>query len=111
MKTRTHSGFAFVALAGLVLAVAALQDSSLQSDEPRGKSEKSESVRPASTEPQYNEAGELMRPAGFETWVFVGSNLGLEYSDDATKEKPTEKKEKSRPAKGANFHNVYINPE
>jgi len=108
MKTRTHSPLVFVPLAGLVLAVAALLDSSLQSDEPRGKKEKAQT---AATEPQYNEAGELKRPAGFETWVFVGSNLGLEYSDAATKEKPPEKNEKNTPAKGANFHNVYINPE
>src|SRR5262245_61629847 len=63
--------------------------------------------------PEYDEKGELKRPVGYETWVFVGSNLGLEYSDDVTKEKPAEKeaKEKKRPAKGVNFHNVYINPE
>ncbi len=102
-----------MAVAGLVLAVVALRDHGLGFEEAGGKSGKAES-RPAAaaaTGPQYDAAGELKRPAGYETWVFVGSNLGLEYSEDATKEKPTEKKEKSRPAKGANFHNVYINPE
>jgi hypothetical protein len=63
--------------------------------------------------PDYNDAGELKRPTGYETWVFVGSNLGIEYGDAAAKEKPAEKEktETKRPGKGANFHNVYINPE
>jgi hypothetical protein len=54
--------------------------------------------------------GELKRPTGYETWVFVGSNLGLEYSDDVTKERPSEKAAPKK-AKAGNFHNVYINPE
>jgi hypothetical protein len=55
---------------------------------------------PATTQsaapPQYNAAGELLRPVGFETWVFVGSNLGLSY------ESTTDDLE---------FHNVYISPQ
>src|SRR5262249_4390254 len=47
-----------------------------------------------------------------ETWVFVGSNLGIEYGDGAAREKPAEKgaNERKRPGAGSNFHNVYINP-
>ncbi len=63
--------------------------------------------------PDYNDAGELKRPTGYETWVFVGSNLGIEYGDAAAKEKPAEKDKTAtkRPGKGANFHNVYLNRE
>ncbi len=110
MKRRICSVTGVVALAGLVLAVASLHDSALRSAEPRAKTTAGEPARSA-TGPQYNEAGELKRPAGFETWVFVGSNLGLEYGDAAVKEKPAQKEEKSRPGRGANFHNVYVNPE
>src|SRR5262249_22395399 len=48
------------------------------------------------TPPQYNAAGELLRPVGFETWVFVGSNLGLSY------ESTTDDLE---------FHNVFMKPD
>jgi hypothetical protein len=34
-------------------------------------------------EPRYAPSGELLLPNGFETWVFVGSNLGLSYTPDA----------------------------
>jgi hypothetical protein len=32
---------------------------------------------------QYTPSGDLVLPSGFETWVFVGSNLGLSYTPDA----------------------------
>ncbi len=60
--------------------------------------------------PQYNDKGELKLPADFYTWVFVGSNLGIEYREagapDAAPEKNAEKPDKLR-----NFHNIYIHPE
>jgi hypothetical protein len=31
----------------------------------------------SSDEPRYAPAGDLLLPNGFDTWVFVGSNLGL----------------------------------
>ena len=34
-------------------------------------------------DPQYTASGDLVLPTGFETWVFVGSNLGLSYTPDA----------------------------
>src|SRR5215831_19232237 len=34
-------------------------------------------------EPRYAPDGDLQLPNGFETWVFVGSNLGLSYTPDA----------------------------
>jgi hypothetical protein len=56
--------------------------------------------------PRYNAAGELLLPEGFEEWIFVGANLGLEYKENdapaATNTKP--------PEALRNFHNVYINP-
>jgi Asp-tRNA(Asn)/Glu-tRNA(Gln) amidotransferase A subunit family amidase len=34
-------------------------------------------------DPQYTAGGDLLLPSGFQTWVFVGSNLGLSYTPDA----------------------------
>ena len=35
--------------------------------------------------PVYTADGKMLQlPAGFETWVFVGSNLGLAYKDEMT---------------------------
>src|SRR5436190_24279189 len=48
--------------------------------------------------PDYTPDGKLKFPVGFEKWIFVGSNLGLEY--------------KEGPQRGVeSFHSVYINPE
>jgi len=47
--------------------------------------------------PNYDDEGFLLRPADFESWVFVGASLGLTYADE--------------PPSHEMFHNVYINPE
>jgi hypothetical protein len=47
--------------------------------------------------PEYDAEGKLKFPFGFHKWVFVGSNIGLQY-----------KKEQHRTEEA--FHNVYINP-
>ena len=60
-----------------------------------------------STAPQYTADGQLKVPVGFETWVFVGSNLALGYKDEL---KETTKLESLR-ASQQQFHNIYINPE
>lgn len=52
------------------------------------------------TLPQYDDKGALLRPQGYEKWVFVGSSLGLSYDPNA---KPGD-------APGA-MRNVYIQPE
>ena len=49
--------------------------------------------------PKYAEDGTLIRPEGYRSWVFVGSSLGLSYSENTRREGP------------GNFHNVYIQPE
>jgi Cytochrome P460 len=54
----------------------------------------------SSTVPRYNGNGDLLAPVGIETWVLVGSNLGLGYK--TTGPVPPDKQQ---------FHNVYINPE
>jgi hypothetical protein len=64
--------------------------------------------------PEYNARGELKLPADYRTWVFVGSNMGIEYGDDANQ--PAKKQEPAKQPDGGkvkvgNFHNVYINPE
>jgi hypothetical protein len=57
--------------------------------------------------PQYTPDGQLKVPTGFETWVFVGSNLALGYKDEL---KETTRLEATR-ASQQQFHNIYINPE
>ena len=53
------------------------------------------------TVPQYTAEGDLIRPEGYRTWVFVGASLGLSYREEAgaVQEGP------------GDFHNVYIQPE
>lgn len=50
--------------------------------------------------PAYTEAGDLIRPEGYRTWVFVGASLGLSYGEGAAE----------REGPGV-FTNVYIQPE
>lgn len=53
------------------------------------------------TLPEYTQQGELIRPKGYRTWVFVGASLGLSYNEEDRE---------SRQGPGS-FHNVYIQPE
>jgi Cytochrome P460 len=57
-------------------------------------------------QPQYDSGGQLLLPQGFETWTFVGSNLGLGYAKGVT---AVTQGESRRPAE-QNYHNIYINP-
>lgn len=50
--------------------------------------------------PAYTADGDLIRPQGYRTWVFVGASLGLSYSEGAG--------EREGPG---TFTNVYIQPE
>jgi hypothetical protein len=59
------------------------------------------------TAPHYSPSGELLMPAGYETWVFVGSNLGLAYRQELPAMTPREASRADPPE----FHNVYINKE
>ena len=56
-------------------------------------------------EPRYTPSGELVLPNGFETWVFVGSNLGLSYAPDAAAAAAAPPPRAGR----QQFHNVAIN--
>src|SRR6185503_11391481 len=47
--------------------------------------------------PDYTPDGKLKFAVGFEKWIFVGSNLGLQYKGEQRGDEA--------------FHNVYINPE
>jgi hypothetical protein len=60
-----------------------------------------------SARPQYTPEGQLSLPVGFETWVFVGSNLGLAYKRELPVTTATEAARGERQL----FHNIYINPE
>jgi len=59
----------------------------------------------SSDEPQYAPGGDLLLPNGFETWVFVGSNLGLSYTPDAAAAAAAPPPRAPR----QQFHNVSIN--
>jgi hypothetical protein len=56
-------------------------------------------------DPRYTPSGELVLPSGFETWVFVGSNLGLSYTPEAA---AAASAPPPRPPRQL-FHNVAIN--
>src|SRR5215470_3456307 len=56
-------------------------------------------------EPRYTPGGDLLLPNGFETWVFVGSNLGLSYTPDAAAAAAAPPPRAPR----QQFHNVSIN--
>ena len=59
--------------------------------------------------PRYNSNGDLLAPQGYRTWVFVGADLGLDYSQrndqsvDYPKKKDDNADDDSQP-----FHNVFI---
>jgi hypothetical protein len=59
----------------------------------------------SSDEPRYAPGGELVLPTGFETWVFVGSNLGLSYTPEAAAAASAPPPRAPR----QQFHNVSIN--
>jgi hypothetical protein len=61
----------------------------------------------AGTAPQYTPDGQLLAPVRFESWVFVGSNLGLAYKPDA----PATTAAEAARAEKQQFHNIYIKPE
>ena len=52
--------------------------------------------------PEYDDAGDMLRPEGYREWVFVGTSLGLRYAKDG------EPGEDEGPG---SFHNVYVQPE
>jgi hypothetical protein len=56
-------------------------------------------------EPRYAPSGDLLLPNGFETWVFVGSNLGLSYTPEAAAAASAPPPRAGR----QQFHNVAIN--
>jgi hypothetical protein len=56
-------------------------------------------------DPQYTPSGDLVLPSGFETWVFVGTNLGLSYTPGAAAAAAAPPPR----APTQQFHNVSIN--
>jgi hypothetical protein len=58
--------------------------------------------------PQYTPDGKQLKlPVGFETWVFIGSNLGLAYKEEV----PANTNVEAARVTQQQFHNIYINPE
>jgi hypothetical protein len=86
-------------LAGVLIAAAGLTLASKGTEGPQ----------PSASAPRYNSSAELLRPEGYRTWVFVGADLGLDYSQrndqsvDYPKNKDEMAEDEPRP-----FHNVYI---
>lgn len=92
-----------------VLAVAFLS-AALRSEDAPEEAPAAKRAAGARSAPQYNERGELKRPVGYEKWIFVGANVGLEYRDDDAEPAAPAKDEK-KPVRLGDFHNVYIDPE
>lgn len=74
---------------------------SFASNEWRTQAAQSPSANATQTDtgPHYDSTGALLRPKGYETWVFVGSSTGLTYEAGGQRNGPGE------------FHDVYIRPE
>lgn len=54
----------------------------------------------AMQKPRYTEAGKMLRPEGYEEWMFVGASIGLSYSENAP------------PREGPGvFHHTYMQRE
>ena len=49
--------------------------------------------------PQYTDEGKLLRPVGYQTWVFVGASLGMTYEE-----------EPAAASEIGKFGNVYLDP-
>ena len=49
---------------------------------------------------QFNDKGEVLRPADYREWVFLTSGLGMTYGPNAV-----------RPGQPAPFSNVFVSPE
>ncbi len=64
----------------------------------RGSSTPATAFGETSTGPRYAADGRLLRPEGYERWVFAGASLGLSYSEHA------------RPSGSDTFHHVYLDP-
>ncbi|HET8647272.1 MAG TPA: cytochrome P460 family protein, partial [Vicinamibacteria bacterium] len=59
----------------------------------------SQEAVPSSDQPAYTREGELIFPAGYREWVFLGSGLGMTYGPAAP-----------RPGENPAFDNVFVNP-
>jgi Cytochrome P460 len=57
---------------------------------------------------RYNKQGELLRPDGYRTWVFVGADLGLDYSQRNDQSVDYPQKNDQNADEGLPFHNVYV---
>jgi hypothetical protein len=67
-----------------------------------GVAARPDNAPPAEQVAQFTGDGQLVRPAGFETWVMVGASTGLSYNTPRT-----------APVAGAApgmFHNIYMQP-
>ena len=64
------------------------------------------SAQPTDEHPQYDENNNLKVPQGYDTWIFIGSNIGLGYKPSLGAMTAAEAKR----AEFGSFHNIYISP-
>jgi hypothetical protein len=57
--------------------------------------------------PRYTTGGQLVRPEGYRTWVFVGADVGLSY-DPKVAENTGRERSRHDDSEVGNFHNIYI---
>jgi hypothetical protein len=69
---------------------------------------RSEEPPSAGSAPRYNMDGELLAPQGYRSWVFVGADLGLDYSQRNDESLDYSKKQAEKDIESRPFHNVYI---
>jgi hypothetical protein len=81
-----------------LLAVAGATGFFLAPGERNTRADGAAAIAPGMPVPEYDSSGALIRPKDFENWMFVGSNIGMSYSQED--------------AKGpGEFHNVYMQRE
>jgi hypothetical protein len=94
-----------IAIAAACLFVSPFSTAGEDKKEPAPSGERKSSL----IVPVYDAKGNLKLPEDYKTWVFVGSNIGLDYRPDVAENTPRARKP-NEPARVGDFHNVYITP-
>ncbi|MEO8128211.1 MAG: cytochrome P460 family protein [Bryobacteraceae bacterium] len=58
-------------------------------------------AEPNMAQPKYTSDNQLIRPAGYREWMFIGSSLGMGYQEASA----------SAADHPQQFHNIYVQPE
>lgn len=100
MGKKRGIGVAVTAIGAIAILAASIGagDGPSKSQKRDGGNEKADALAKM-VKPEYDKQGGLLRPAEYERWVFVGTSLGISYSEGEEGKGPGQ------------FHNVYIQPE